>query len=355
MAEETFDPTTMPETSRYQLKYPAETDLVRFASKQFQTMVESIETALGNVDDRATTEAHSTIVRPTLSQLNQSTAAQGQFGYVYNDTDTNLRGVYIYNGAWVKVTGELPLTVVKQTLAELTETTSGVGTFGLVQADPDSGNDGVYVMDTEGWTPLGGSAGQAIVKTSLAELNQTAATAGTLASVDGDTTKRSNDGLYLMLTNGNWQRVGANTQIITSGFTAKVNNTTTNVESTVWASITDGIAVLHGGIYYPTEITIDNTSSNKIAELSLPAAVRPPANTQLYVPMNSSSSYSSSYSSSSSYSVLLRATLTTTGVLQLPALSHLYMRGDVGEYYEYIRAVKFLTLSFEGLCFRVAE
>lgn len=206
MAEETFDPTTMPETSRYHLKYPGATDLVRFASQQFQTMCEAIDNALGDVDDRHTTAARSTIVMNTLAALKTADAAQGQFGYVYNDPDTNLRGVYIYNSAWIKVTGELPLTIVRDTLSELNQATAGVGTFGLVQSDPDSGNDGVYVMDSNGWSALSGGSGQTVVKDTLAQLAATGATTGQLATVTNDT-KKTNNGLYLM-TGGTWNKVG---------------------------------------------------------------------------------------------------------------------------------------------------
>ncbi|MBW3083804.1 hypothetical protein [Bifidobacterium phasiani] len=91
------------QTSRYKLTYPTGSDLVSAAPSQLQTMAESIESALGMVDDRQTDEAVKPVVRPTLAQLADVAGVAGQTGYVTADTTTANNGPYYYNGAaWVK-------------------------------------------------------------------------------------------------------------------------------------------------------------------------------------------------------------------------------------------------------------
>lgn len=92
----------MEHTPRYQLTYPTSSDEVDDAPQQFKTMCESVETALGMVDDRQTADAVKPVVRTTLTQLQSASGVTGQTGVVTGDADT-ANGVYHYlDGAWVK-------------------------------------------------------------------------------------------------------------------------------------------------------------------------------------------------------------------------------------------------------------
>lgn len=89
-------------TTRYKLEYPTADDLVADAPAQFQAIAESVETALGEVDDRQTANAVKPVVRATLAQLAEASAVTGQTGYVTADGNNN--GTYIWSGAaWVKL------------------------------------------------------------------------------------------------------------------------------------------------------------------------------------------------------------------------------------------------------------
>lgn len=89
-------------TPRYQLEYPTADDLVADAPAQFQAIAESVETALGEVDDRQTANAVKPVVRATLAQLAEADAVTGQTGYVTADTTATNNGAYVYNGtAWL--------------------------------------------------------------------------------------------------------------------------------------------------------------------------------------------------------------------------------------------------------------
>ena len=88
-------------TPRYDITYPTGSDLVSQAPAQFKTFAESVESALGEVDDRQTTEAVKPVVRTTLAQLADVSGVTGQTGYVTGDGDNN--GAYVWSGsAWVK-------------------------------------------------------------------------------------------------------------------------------------------------------------------------------------------------------------------------------------------------------------
>lgn len=94
----------MEHTPRYQLTYPTSSDEVDDAPQQFKTMCESVETALGMVDDRQTADAVKPVVRTTLTQLQSAAAVTGQTGVVTDDPDQLSNGVYHYfDGAWSKV------------------------------------------------------------------------------------------------------------------------------------------------------------------------------------------------------------------------------------------------------------
>ena len=83
------------QTSRYKLTYPTGSDLVSGAPEQFKTMCESVENALGTVDDRQTDEAVKPVVRTTLAQLQDAAGIIGQSGYVTDDGDDT--GFYVHD------------------------------------------------------------------------------------------------------------------------------------------------------------------------------------------------------------------------------------------------------------------
>ena len=88
-------------TPRYDLTYPTGTDQVADTPTIFKNMADSVESALGEVDDRHTNAAVMPVVRPSLMQLQQATAITGQTGFVTGGNDDN--GPYVWNGTqWVK-------------------------------------------------------------------------------------------------------------------------------------------------------------------------------------------------------------------------------------------------------------
>lgn len=90
-------------TPRYGITYPTGSDLVSQAPTQFESMADTIENALANVDDRQTENAVKPVVRSTLAQLADASAVTGQTGYVTADSTSANNGAYVYNGsAWVK-------------------------------------------------------------------------------------------------------------------------------------------------------------------------------------------------------------------------------------------------------------
>lgn len=94
------------QTSRYKLTYPTGSDLVSGAPAQFKSMADSVEKALGEVDDRQTSNAVKPVVRTTLAQLAEAAGVTGQTGYVTADSVQSNNGAYVYTGsAWVKTVG----------------------------------------------------------------------------------------------------------------------------------------------------------------------------------------------------------------------------------------------------------
>lgn len=88
-------------TPRYGLTYPTGYDQVADTPTIFKNMADSVENALGEVDDRHTNAAVMPVVRPSLMQLQQATAITGQIGFVTSDGDNT--GPYIWDGTqWVK-------------------------------------------------------------------------------------------------------------------------------------------------------------------------------------------------------------------------------------------------------------
>lgn len=100
------------QTSRYKLTYPTGSDLVSGAPSQFKSMADSVEKALGEVDDRQTANAVKPVVRSTLAQLATASGVTGQTGYVTADGSNN--GAYVWSGsAWVKYAMESEITAIR--------------------------------------------------------------------------------------------------------------------------------------------------------------------------------------------------------------------------------------------------
>lgn len=93
-------------TPRYDLTYPTGTDQVADAPTIFRLMADSVENALGEVDDRQTSNAVKPVVRTTLAQLAEAAGVTGQTGYVTADSVQSNNGAYVYTGsAWAKNVG----------------------------------------------------------------------------------------------------------------------------------------------------------------------------------------------------------------------------------------------------------
>lgn len=91
-------------TTNYKIPYPSGSDLVSKAPAQLQALAEKVDSALKEVDSRATTEGTAPIVVTTQSQLNSATANTGQIGYVTGDSTQEKRGPYIRGtSSWQKV------------------------------------------------------------------------------------------------------------------------------------------------------------------------------------------------------------------------------------------------------------
>lgn len=99
-------------TPRYDLTYPTGTDQVADTPTIFKNMADSVESALGEVDDRQTANAVKPVVRSTLAQLAEASAVTGQTGYVTADGSNN--GAYVWSGsAWVQYAMESEITAMR--------------------------------------------------------------------------------------------------------------------------------------------------------------------------------------------------------------------------------------------------
>lgn len=95
------------QTPIYGITYPTESDLVRDVHQHMQTVATTVESALHEVDQRATPAGSTPVIATTFDQLSQMPGVVGQTGYVTNDTGGN-NGPYIYDGsAWTR--GSVPL------------------------------------------------------------------------------------------------------------------------------------------------------------------------------------------------------------------------------------------------------
>ena len=126
-------------TPRYDITYPTGSDLVSQAPTQFKQLAESIESALGEVDDRQTANAVKPVVRSTLAQLADASAVTGQTGYVTADSTSANNGAYVYNGsAWVKY-------AMKSDVDDLADQITQGYEFGVADASTDQ--NGVATVD----------------------------------------------------------------------------------------------------------------------------------------------------------------------------------------------------------------
>ena len=90
------------QTPIYGITYPTESDLVRDVHQHMQTVATTVESALHEVDQRATPAGSTPVIATTFDQLSQMPGVVGQTGYVTGDTSYN-NGMYIYNGsAWTR-------------------------------------------------------------------------------------------------------------------------------------------------------------------------------------------------------------------------------------------------------------
>lgn len=105
-------------TPRYDLTYPTGADQVADTPTIFKNMADSVENALGEVDDRHTNAAVMPVVRPSLMQLQQATAITGQTGYVTDDAAT--AGMYVWTGtSWLRIV-DSPMIEASTTLTKIT-------------------------------------------------------------------------------------------------------------------------------------------------------------------------------------------------------------------------------------------
>ena len=90
-------------TLRYQLPYPTGSDQVSQTPTIFKNMADSIDDALGEVDDRHTSAAVMPVVRPSLTQLQDASGVTGQTGYVTGG-DRQDQGQYTFgDDSWGNV------------------------------------------------------------------------------------------------------------------------------------------------------------------------------------------------------------------------------------------------------------
>lgn len=325
MAEEEFDVNDMPVTDRYRIPYPGEDNLTRFAGQQFEAMATAVDKQLGEVDDRQTDAARSTIVRNTLAELQAvESKATGQFGYVTDDPDPEQIGIWCWNGdSWSKVSGATPMTVVKNTLAELHAVTGlSDGVMGLVTSDPIATNNGAYIRSNDVWSPITGASGGTLTADTLAQLEGVTASTGTLAYVSADPVA-SNNLVYVRTTAAAWEPVGgAQTQIIDSGFTCKINNQNPKVAD-AWGTVNGRIATLHG-VLYDDDYSWQSPST-RIAAISVPQAMRPSQKTNVWIPIQILGSTASSTASADDpvRTFYMPATVGTDGTINLGTFQQL--------------------------------
>lgn len=90
------------QTPIYGIQYPTESDLVRDVHEHMKTVATTVESALHEVDQRATPAGSTPVIAQTLDQLLKLSGVVGQTGYVTNDTSGN-NGAYVHDGTgWTR-------------------------------------------------------------------------------------------------------------------------------------------------------------------------------------------------------------------------------------------------------------
>lgn len=95
MANESFDPSKMPTTPRYGIRYPGATDLVRYASQQFKAMAESIDDKIDTLPasvtarvDQAATQAAASAQTAQAAAATAGTLADQNMAANLNNKDS---------------------------------------------------------------------------------------------------------------------------------------------------------------------------------------------------------------------------------------------------------------------------
>lgn len=95
------------QTPIYGIQYPTDSDLVRDIADHLKTEAQTVETALHEVDQRATPAGSTPVIAQTFDQLSQMSGVTGQTGYVTNDASYR-NGVYIHDIAgWERASDTL--------------------------------------------------------------------------------------------------------------------------------------------------------------------------------------------------------------------------------------------------------
>ncbi len=84
------------QTPIYGITYPTDSDLVRDIADHLKAEAQTVETALHEVDQRATPAGSTPVIAQTYGQLSQMSGVTGQTGYVTNDASYR-NGVYIHD------------------------------------------------------------------------------------------------------------------------------------------------------------------------------------------------------------------------------------------------------------------
>lgn len=104
------------QTNRYHLSYPEASDLVSNLPQILKAQADSVDAALGDVDDRHTDGTWIPIVTNSLMLLQQHGAVTGQIGVVGSAGSES--GIYMYMseyGQWLKISGIKELQDNKET------------------------------------------------------------------------------------------------------------------------------------------------------------------------------------------------------------------------------------------------
>lgn len=91
------------QTPIYGIEYPTESDLVRDIADHLKTEAETVESALHEVDQRATPTGSTPVIAQNYDQLSTLPGVIGQTGYVVADGAAFRNGIYFYDGqSWTR-------------------------------------------------------------------------------------------------------------------------------------------------------------------------------------------------------------------------------------------------------------